>query len=501
MNRFQHVFRHGVASGDPLADRVVLWTRVTPAGEEPVEVDWVVARDVELQDVVERGSTVTDASTDFTVHVDASGLEPETTYHYAFEALGDRSPVGRTKTAPTGAAEVVRLALCSCAKYTAGFFNVYARIAERDDVDYVVHVGDYIYEYGHEDPKSPGPAIGRAVEPPHAARTLADYRMRYAHYRRDPDLQLLHESHPVIATIDDHELADDAWRGGASKHDPATDGDWQKRKSAALRAWREWMPVRLPPPPNEETIYRRLSFGGLADLLMLDGRTNRDAPTQGPDMDAPGRSVLGDEERRWLLDELEGSNATWRLIGNDVMVGQVFTSFLPEELGNPLSEVGILTKREHGPEPDQWDGYTAERDELLRFLEEREIPNVVFLSGDVHTAWAVELKRRPEDPDERPAAVEIVTASVTTENLDDELGAEPETRTEDVERAVIEENPHVRWVNLDAHGYVHVDVRPDRLRAEWWFVPETRRRVEGERRGAAFEVRAGEPRLIEVERG
>jgi alkaline phosphatase D len=395
----------------------------------------------------------------------------------------------------------VRLALCSCAKYTAGFFNVYARIAEREDVDYVVHVGDYIYEYGHEDPKSPGPAIGRAVEPPHAARTLADYRTRYAHYRRDPDLQLLHESHPVIATIDDHELADDAWRGGASKHDPATDGDWQERKSAALRAWREWMPVRLPPPPNEETIYRRLSFGGLADLLMLDGRTNRDAPTQGPDMDAPGRSVLGEEERRWLLDELEGSNATWRLIGNDVMVGQVFTSFLPEELGNPLSEVGILTKREHGPEPDQWDGYTAERDELLRFLEEREIPNVVFLSGDVHTAWAVELKRRPEDPDERPAAVEIVTASVTTENLDDELGAEPETRTEDVERAVIEENPHVRWVNLDAHGYVHVDVRPDRLRAEWWFVPETRRRVEGERRGAAFEVRAGEPRLVDVERG
>ncbi len=499
MTSFRHPFRHGVASGDPLPDGVLLWTRVTPDPEDgPVDVAWRVARDHELSDVVAEGTTTTDASTDYTVRVDPRGLEPSTRYHYAFEALGARSPVGRTQTAPEGACDHLRIAVVSCAKYTAGYFNVYARLAEREDLDFVLHVGDYIYEYGNDDPKSPGPRIGRSVDPPHEARTLADYRARYAHYRLDPDLQLVHEAHPFVLTLDDHELADDAWRGGAEKHDPETEGDWVDRRRDALRAWREWLPVRLPPPPDEERIYRALRFGDLADLLMLDGRTKRDPQTQGRDMDAPGRSVLGREEHEWLLHELDASRATWRLIGNDVMIGQVFTEFLPEELGHPLSEVGILTKRELGPEPDQWDGYTAERDALFRFLAERRIRNVVFLSGDVHTAWAVELKRRPYDEDEVPVAVELVTASITTENLDDELGAEPATRSLDVERRVIEENPHVRWTNLDAHGYLLVDVTPERVRGEWRFVPETRRRVEGERRAAVFEVRSGEPRLVEI---
>ncbi|MBW3592593.1 MAG: alkaline phosphatase D family protein [Actinobacteria bacterium] len=501
MNAFSDPFRHGVASGDPLHDRVVLWTRVTPPDDEPVDVTWRVARDAALEDVVGEGTTVAGEGTDYTVHVDATGLEPATTYHYAFDALGRRSPVGRTRTAPRGGAERLRFALVSCAKYTAGYFNVYARVAERTDLDFVLHVGDYIYEYGNHDSKNPpGPRIGRGVEPPHEARTLEDYRTRYAHYRRDPDVQLLHETHPMISTVDDHEFANDAWAGGAEKHDPDTEGDWEVRKAAALRAWREWMPVRLPPPPNEERIYRTLPMGDLADVFMLDGRTKRDRQTQGREMDAPGRGVLGAEEHAWLTGELLRSRARWRLIGNDVMIGQVFSAFMPEELGNPLSEVGILTKREHGPDPDQWDGYTAERDEIFRFLEENRIPNVVFLSGDVHTAWAVELKRDPRDANERAAAIELVTASITTENLDDELGAEPRnTRSLEIERQVAEDNPHVKWVNLDAHGYVLVDVSPERLRGEWWFIPETRRRVPGERREAVFEVRDGEPELVEIE--
>jgi alkaline phosphatase D len=500
VNSFSDPFRHGVASGDPLPDGVVLWTRVTPAEDGPVEVVWRIARDPDLDAVVAEGTGRADASTDYTVHVAARDLEPATTYFYAFDALGRRSPVGRTRTAPHGHCDRLLLALVSCAKYTAGYFNVYARLAERTDLDLVVHVGDYIYEYGNDDPKSaPGRSIGRAVEPPHEARTLADYRARYAHYRRDPDLQLLHETHPIVATLDDHELANDAWRGGAGGHDPASEGAWAVRRQAALRAWREWMPVRLPPPPNEDRIYRTLAFGDLADVIMLDGRTKRDPQTQGPEMDAPGRSVLGQEEHEWLVAELSRSEAKWRLIGNDVMVGQVYTAFMPQELGNPLSEVGILTKREHGPEPDQWDGYTAERAELVRFLEEEGIANVVFLSGDVHTAWAVELKRRPDDRAEVPGAVEFVTASVTTENLDDDLGAEPRTRSLEVERKVMEDNPHVHWVNLDAHGYVLLDVTHERVRASWWFVPETHRRVPGERREAVFEVRAGESRLRKVE--
>jgi alkaline phosphatase D len=182
---------------------------------------------------------VTEAATDYTVKVDPRGLEPATTYFYAFDALGRRSPVGRTRTAPAagGDGDRLRFALVSCAKYTAGYFNVYGRVAERDDLDFVLHVGDYIYEYGNDDPKSsPGKKIGRGVEPPHEARNLADYRTRYAHYRRDPDLQLLHETHPIVATVDDHEFADDTWSGGAEGHDEATEGPWDARGASGCRS-------------------------------------------------------------------------------------------------------------------------------------------------------------------------------------------------------------------------------------------------------------------------
>jgi alkaline phosphatase D len=488
-------FRHGVASGDPLDDRVLLWTRVTPPDDRPVDVRFEVSRDAAVRDVVCAGEVSTDGERDWTVHVDASGLEPGTGYHYRFQALGARSPAGRTRTAPAAGNEHLRLAVVSCAKYTAGYFNVYARLAERGDLDFVLHVGDYIYEYGNADSKSPGGRIVRPVQPPHEAVTLADYRARYAHYRADRDVQAVHARHPFVLTLDDHELANDAWRGGAGTHDERRDGRWEERRAAALQAWREWLPVRLPDPADPERIYRSLAFGDLADVIMLDGRTHRDRETKGPEMDAPGRTVLGRTEHRWLLDTLAASRARWRIVGNDVMLGQVFTGFLPEEIGDPLSEVGVLTAREHGPDPDQWDGYTWERDRLLAFLDERPVRDVVFLSGDVHTAWAVDLKRDPRDPDEAPAAVELVTASITTENLDEHLAAEPATASRDVERRVVDENPHVHWVDLDGHGYVLVDVTRERVRGEWFFVAETKRRTAGVRRGPAFEVRAGESRL------
>ncbi len=489
------LFQHGVASGDPLADRVVLWTRVTPEDAEEVRVEWAIAHDPDLREPVASGTQVARAEDDWTVQVDATGLEPATDYHYRFGALGERSPVGRTRTAPAGDAERIRFGLVSCAKYTAGFFNVYARLAERDDIDFVLHVGDYIYEYPSDDGRSPGPSIGRPMDPPHEAVTLSDYRRRYAHYRRDEDVQRVHARHPFVVTLDDHELANDAWRGGAGKHDERTEGSWEDRKHGALKAWREWLPIRLPDPARPEIIYRRLPLGDLADLIMLDGRTHRDRETKGAEMDAPNRTVLGREEHRWLLEQLAGSAARWRLIGNDVMIGQVFTGFLPEEIGNPLSEVGVLTAREHGPEPDQWDGYTWERDRLLAFLHDRRIDDVVFLSGDVHTAWALDLKRDPHDPAERPVAVELVTASITTENLDDHLGAEPRTVSLDIERQVSDENPHVHWVDLDSHGYVLVDVIAGRVRGDWYFVDGIAQRTAGQRHAAAWEARAGENRL------
>lgn len=487
-------FRHGVASGDPLPDRVILWTRVTPDGGDgdPVDAGWVVARDPALADVVASGSARAALDRDFTVHVDADGLEPATTYHYGFEALGRRSPVGRTRTAPAGPCERLRIAVTSCAKFTAGWFNGFGRVADRDDVDFVLHLGDYIYEYPEDDGKAPGPAIGRPVEPKHECRTLADYRKRYAHHRLDPDLQRLHAAHPMIATIDDHELADDAWREGAEKHDPAEDGDWHARKSAALRAWREWLPVRPPDPQDPERIHRAFPLGDLAHLVVLDERTRRDEQAKGERLRDPDRTMLGRDQLEWLLAELRGSDATWRLVGNSVMLGQVHTDLMPEELGEPLSELGVLTEQGHGPAPDQWDGYPAERERLLRALADGGLRNVLFLSGDVHTAWAVELKRAPGDPDERPLAVELVTASVTSENLDEETGGEPgDEVSERIEREVRQKNPHVRWVDLDRHGYYVLDLTPERAHADFYFVGGLRERTELEFLGAAWRLRSG----------
>lgn len=491
-------FGHGVGSADPLTDRVLLWTRVSTR-EETVEVAWTVARDPELSDVVASGRESVDAATDHTLTVDATGLEPGSAYHYAFEALGERSPVGRTRTLPGDPVERLRIGVTSCAKYTAGYFNAYARLADREDLDFVLHLGDYIYEYPNDDGKAPGPEIGRGVEPDRECISLADYRARYAHHRADPDLQRLHLNHPLIATLDDHEMCDDAWRDGAEKHDPERDGPWAQRKAAALRAWQEWVPGRLPEPGERPRIHRRHPLGDLADLLVLDGRTQRDPQVSGPEMDDPDRTLLGEEQRRWLFEELERPGPAWRLLANSVMVGQVYTELMPDELGEPLSELGILTESEYGPDPDQWDGYPAERERLFRQISERGAGPVVFLSGDVHTAWAVELKQQPADEAEAPLAVEFVTPSVTSENLDEETDLAPERAEHGVEDEVRSKNPHVRWVDLDRHGYFVLDLTPDRAQADWWFVDELHRRSDGEEFGAAWLVAADDPGLREAD--
>jgi alkaline phosphatase D len=485
-------FRHGVASGDPLHDRVVLWTRVT--GErDAAEVDWVIARDAALDAVVASGSAIASADTDHTVKVDVTGLDAGETYFYAFSCGGDRSPVGRTKTLPAG--DHLRVAACACARYTAGYFNVYARIAARSDLDFVLHLGDYIYEYGNDE-LGPRGFLVREVEPAHEARTLSDYRARYAHYRLDPDVALLHRTHAVIATIDDHEFCNDTWREGAGKHDPERDGDWATRRAAALRAWAEWMPVRLPDPGDPTRVYRSFAVGDLADVIVLDGRTHRDAQSSDPAvMDHPERTILGRPQFEWLLRELDGSHATWRILAQGVMIGQVYSEFMPEDVGEPLGELGVLTKREHGPEPDQWDGYTAERNRLLRALGEHHVGNAVFVSGDVHSSWAVDLHRDHHERDEPPVAVEFVATSITSENLDEHMGTSPRTDSLHVERRIIDENPHIRWAELDSHGYFVLDVTHERARADWFFVNSVMHRCEGERLGDSWEVARGEARL------
>lgn len=256
-------FRHGVASGDPLADRVVLWTRITVPGRPTLPVYWEIAADEAFDERVGAGWSVALAENDFTVKVDAPGLRPGRVYWYRFHCLGRTSDVGRTRTLPVGRVERARFALCCCSAYASGYFVGYRLLAERADLDAVVHVGDYIYEYA-----KPPLATSRIVDPPHECLTLEDYRRRYALYRTDPDLQRAHRTHPFVIVWDDHEIANDGWRDGAENHQP-DEGLWAVRKASAMQAHREWMPIR---EPSLGRIYRRFAYGDLCDLLMLDTR-------------------------------------------------------------------------------------------------------------------------------------------------------------------------------------------------------------------------------------
>ena len=484
-----HLFRHGVASGDPLADRVIIWTRVSP-DDGPVEVTWSVSSDPELTQVVAHGTTEARPDDDLTVKVDVGGLDPGATYYYAFECLGQRSPLGRTKTLPGMDVDHVRFATYSCAKFSAGYFNGYARIAERLDLDFVLCLGDYIYEYGNDE-KGLGAKIGRAFEPAHECRTLDDYRTRYSQYRRDPDVQALHKQHPLIAIPDDHEFCNDTWREGAGKHDPAQDGPWEDRKGAALQAYREWLPIRLE-SDREDILWRSFAIGELAHLVLLDTRTQRDKQANPPGSLEPDRTLLGKEQFDWFTEELKGSRSTWRIVGNGVLIGQVKSDYMPEELDDPLSELGVITAQEHGPEPDQWDGYPAERERLLKDVKANDVRNIVFLSGDVHSSWAMDLKLDPHDPEEDSIAVEFATTSMTSENLDDEMSWAPRTGSLKIEEEIVAANPHIHWAELDSHGYVIVDVTHDRVQADWYFVEDILAPNPDEQVGGSWLVKEGE---------
>jgi alkaline phosphatase D len=448
-----------------------------------------MARDQALRHVVAGGSAPARIDSDLTVKVDVDDLEPDTTYYYFFEAGSETSPVGRTRTLPESR-DHIRFAMYSCAKYAAGYFNAFGRIAEHDDLNFVLCLGDYIYEYGNDDKGLAG-LIDRGFEPEHECRTLDDYRTRYSLYRRDRDLQRLHQMHPFINLVDDHEFCDNTWRDGAKRHDEKEDGPWPDRKAAAFRAWREWIPIRLPDPADPSRIFRTFPLGGLADLILLDTRTRRDEQTKDPDiMEHKERTLLGEEQFEWFAKECESSTATWRIIANAVMIGQVKTDFMPEDLGNPLGELGVLTKKEHGPEPDQWDGYPVERGKLLECVRKHALGNVVFLSGDCHSSWAMDIKMDPHDPVDESIAGEFCTTSLTSENLDDEAGWHPRSRSLAIEHEVIAMNPHIHWVETDSHGFVLIDASPERVQADWWYVDHIHCPHDGVHHGGSWLVPA-----------
>ncbi|MFD6763621.1 alkaline phosphatase D family protein [Streptomyces roseolus] len=476
-------FLHGVASGDPLPDGVLLWTRVTPSPEAvpgsglgaDVRVDWEVAEDRAFTRVVASGAATASAATDHTVKADVRGLRPATAYFFRFTAGGAVSAAGRTRTAPAAdsAAPGVRFGVVSCANYEAGHFSAYRHLASRGDLDAVLHLGDYLYEYASGVYPEAKDTV-RTHEPRHEIVSLADYRTRHGRYKTDPDLQALHAAHPVVAIWDDHEFANDAWTGGAENHTPGTEGDWAARVAAAKRAYFEWMPVRTS---TEGTVFRRLRFGRLADLHLLDLRSFRSAQakTGSGSVDDPERTLTGRAQLDWLKSGLAGSDAAWQLVGTSVMISPVAFGSLPAYLLEPLAELMGLPTEGIAVNVDQWDGYTDDRRELLGHLSARGIRNTVFLTGDIHMAWANDVPARAATyPLSASVATEFVVTSVTSDNLDDLLDVAPGTLSVVAAGAVKAANRHVKWVDMDHHGYGVLDVTADRSQMDYYTVSDKR---------------------------
>jgi alkaline phosphatase D len=497
-------FLHGVASGDPLVDRVVLWTRVTTDQPGDVAVRWVLAQDPALTRVVASGTTTAPVGRDRTVKVDPVGLAPATTYYYAFEALGRRSMVGRTRTAPAGAVDRLRFAVASCAKYDQGFFNAYARIAEAD-VDAVLHLGDYIYEEANKD-DAPGE---RFIDPRTEIYSVEEYRRRHAQYRLDPDLQRVHQQHPFVVTWDDHESANNAWFDGANRHDPAVHGPFAVRKAAAQWVWDEWMPVRLPDPADPTVIYRALGYGDLATLVVIDtrlegrseqlpGRANAgEIFSTDPAAADPARQMYSPTQRTFIEQALGGSGAAWKLVLNQVLVSQLKLQNVPQDVSLALASLGQTGIPTEGVNlaTDIWDGYEAERNRLLGFLRDNEVDDVVVLTGDIHTSWANDLTEDPFDVLTPPAAVELVATSVTSGNFDEIFGAPPRTTSLALEQTIRTQNPSTKYVELDSNGWLLLDLTPDRLQGEYLFVDTVTEPSAGQVFAASWQVLRGANRL------
>jgi alkaline phosphatase D len=437
-------FFHGVASGDPLHDRVIIWTRVTPAevNNDPITVNWRMALDTNMTQIVTSGNFVTNQNLDYTVKVDVVSLNPSTCYYYDFEVGGSFSTIGRTLTADLGNNENVRFAVVSCSNYQYGFFNAYRSIAERNDVNAVLHLGDYIYEYGAGGYSAN--IDGRDHEPTNEIVTLEDYRLRYSHYRLDVDLQEIHRQYPFICVWDDHESANDAWVGGAENHDPATQGSWNVRKNNSIQAYFEWLPIRETSFAN--SIYRKIEYGDLVNLFMLDTRLegrDEQVGVTSSSINDPSRTLLGQDQKNWLKAELLNSTAKWNILGQQVMMA-------------PLLAFGVPVNA------DQWDGYRAERTELLTYIVDNDISNVVVLTGDIHTSWAMDLPLSgySASTGANSAGVEFVTTSVTSPGSPLGFGA-----------SVIQSfNPHIKWLDLTKRGYIILDINQQRSQAEWYFM-------------------------------
>lgn len=479
----QAPFYHGVASGDPLPDAVIIWTRVTPEAAGPLEGTWTVAADEAMQEVVNSGDFTTDADRDYTVKIDVRGLQPATHYYYRFSALGRQSPVGRTKTSPENDPSEVRLAVVSCSNFEAGYFNALGRIADLEELDAVVHLGDYIYEYavgGYGDT-----TLGRYHLPDKELVALQDYRTRYSQYRLDEDFQRVHQRHAFITIWDDHEISNNAYQSGAQNHQPDQEGDYNIRKSAASQAYYEWLPVRDDTATHH--LYRTFHFGALADLIMLDERlAGRSAPVDSANQEgfrSTERSMLGKEQLQWFKDQLQHSTARWKIIGNQVI-------FSPLDI-TALGWNAVINM-------DAWDGYPAEQAEITQFLKSQSIKNVIFVTGDTHRSWAFEVPESIAAYQQDTAAtvaVEFGATSISSSNADEGL---PRDSVLEIERITMDPatNPHLKYNNQRDHGYLLLTLGADAASAAFHMVSTVRSSSTAESVDRRVIVRPGSHHLI-----
>lgn len=450
----QDPFSLGVASGDPLPDGVVLWTRLAP---DPLQADggmpgrkvpvrFEVATDEGFRDVVRKGNTFATPELAHSVHVEVEGLDPAREYFYRFKTGPEESPVGRTLTAPAPDADLALLqfAFVSCQNFPAGYFTAYRHIAE-EDLALVVHLGDYIYE---------GPAqgtIGRGHVPAGEIFTLADYRTRYGQYKGDEDLRAAHARHPFVVTWDDHEVennyADEVPQDERDREeDPQR---FLRRRADAYQAYYEHQPLRLSAKPQgpDMRLYRRLTYGRLAEFNVLDTRQYRDDQVAEEERFTPGRSMTGEQQERWLLDGLERSGARWNVLAQQVFFGE------RDFVAGPGTNFSN----------DAWDNYVSARQRITGFLAERDPANPIVLTGDVHANYVCEIERHFSEPESSEiVATEFVTTSISTggDGVDQSAG----------DRVVLAENPHIEFVNRQ-RGYVRCTLDRGQWRSDFRVVP------------------------------
>lgn len=446
-------FTHGVASFDPESTRVLLWTRVqAPPG---ATIRWHVSTTVDGAGLVTEGTATVPPDADGCIAVDVDGLEPATTYHYWFDLDGVLSPLGRTRTLPAGPTDWFRVAMVCCADPAEHPLEAYRAVA-RDEVDVVLHLGDYIYESAEE---------GSGADPERTCVTPEDYRLRHAFIRSDPDLQAMHLRHPMIFVWDDHDVADNAWRHGAKAHDPDEHGPWEDRLRAAATVRQEWVPARLRDPDDLLAMWRSFAIGDLAELVLLDTRIpGRDEQSEGHDLAHlwdPNRSMLDDDQRRWAYERIRDRDRPWCLLANAVVLSPLELSVPAGALIDETMPSGYAVVDGEAVCTDEWDGYPVERRKLLNVVAERGGGTVV-LSGDVHSSWAFETRN---DPSLAPVTVEFVTPAVSSTPMGDQLPG-----VERLAEHVADGVPNQVWHDLHHHGYVRLDIRPDEVRADWFVV-------------------------------